>query len=158
MMSPPALEREALLPRIDGIGRNLKKMEQLAALPFDQFSDGDPFDLAQHHLRLALEGIFHISSHILSRIPGGRAVEYKEIALKMGDLKLIPADFSKQVLVRMAGMRNILVHHYADIDARKLYDTIKNHRDDIQTFLKHIKAILQDPQKYGLTLNGGGRV
>ena len=153
-MNPPPLEREALLPRIDGIGRNLKKLERLAALPFEEFSQGDPFDLAQHHLRLALEWIFHISSHILSRIPGGRAVEYKEIAQKMGEQKLVPADFAKNVLVRMAGMRNILVHHYADIDPKKLYDTIKNHRADIETFLRNVKKILENPKKFGLSLNG----
>ena len=152
-MTPQPLEREAIFPRIDGIKRNLKKLEMLAALPFEQFSDGDPYDLAQHHLRLALEGIFHISSHILSRIPGGRAVEYREIALKMGEHKLVPKAFSEKALVPMAGMRNILVHHYADIDARKFYDTVRNHRQDIALFLTHIKSVLESPEKFGLVLN-----
>lgn len=91
-----SVEREAVVPRIDGIRKNIRKLEQLAALPLDQFRDGDAFDLAQHHLRLALEGIFHISSHILSRIPGDRAVEYKEIAKKMGESKIVPREFSEK--------------------------------------------------------------
>ncbi len=52
------IEREAIMPRIDGIRKNLKKLMDLTQLPFESFSRGDPYDLAQHHLRLALEGIF----------------------------------------------------------------------------------------------------
>lgn len=146
------LEREAILPRMDGIRKNLKKLEELSVLPFEQFSQGDPYDLAQHHLRLALEGVFHISTHILSRLPGGRAVEYKEVALKMGELKVVPKEFASRALVPMAGMRNIIVHHYSDINPQKLYDIIHNNRSDIEQFLHYIKEVLEKPGKFGLTV------
>lgn len=151
-MSPP-LEREAILPRIDGIRKNIKKLEALSQLPLEKFSQGDPFDLAQHHLRLALEGIFHISSHILSRLPGGRTTEYKEMASKMGELGIVPKEFSQNVMVPMAGLRNILVHNYSDIKPERLYDIVKNHRPDIEQFLQHIKALLKNPEKLGLKLD-----
>jgi hypothetical protein len=48
-MSSLPIEREAVLPRIDGIQKNLKKLQELAKLPLEQFSIGDPYDLAQHH-------------------------------------------------------------------------------------------------------------
>lgn len=146
------VEREAVMPRIDGIRKNLKKLEALSKLSFAGFSTGDSYDLAQHHLRLALEGVFHISTHILSRLPGGRAVEYKEVAKKMGELKIVPPEFAEKALVPMAGMRNILVHNYSDIDAGKLYDIVKNHRQDIESFLKLIKALLDNPKKFGVAL------
>lgn len=53
------LEREAIMPRIDGIRKNILKLQELGKLPFEKFREGDSFDLAQHHLRLALEGVFH---------------------------------------------------------------------------------------------------
>lgn len=149
-MTPPPLEREAILPRMDGIRKNLKKLRELAKLPFEKFSTGDPYDLAQHHLRLALEGVFHISSHILSRLPGGRAVEYKEIARKLGETKILPKDFVDRALIPMAGMRNILVHYYTDIEPSRLHEVLKNHLPDIERFLKEIKSVLDSPQKFGL--------
>ncbi|MBI2337334.1 MAG: DUF86 domain-containing protein [Deltaproteobacteria bacterium] len=151
-MTPPPLEREAVLPRIDGIRKNIKKLTSLSKQPFNDFASEDSFDLAQHHLRLALEGIFHISSHILSRLPGGRATEYKEIATKMGELKIVPEEFSKQALIPMAGMRNILVHHYADIKPERLYDILKNHLQDIEQFLHYIKKFLEHPEKHQLSI------
>ncbi|MBI4238845.1 MAG: DUF86 domain-containing protein [Deltaproteobacteria bacterium] len=148
-MSPP-LEREAIFPRLDGIKKNLKKLGELAALSPEGFRAEDPYALAQHHLRLALEGIFHIGSHILSRLPGGRAVEYKEIARKLGDLGVVPHDFAERALVPMAGLRNILVHQYSDLDAARLHTIIRQHRGDIDTFLRHIKTLLQHPDRLGL--------
>jgi uncharacterized protein YutE (UPF0331/DUF86 family) len=141
-MTPP-IAREAVFPRIDGIRKNLKRLAELSRLPFKEFSKGDPFDLAQHHLRLALEGVFHISSHILSRLPGGRAVEYREMARKMGALQVVPKIFAEKKLVPMAGMRNILVHAYSDLEPKKLYGIVKNHRKDIEAFLKYIGAYLK---------------
>ena len=147
------IEREAILPRIDGIQKNCAKLATLAKLPFKKFSEGDSYDLAQHHLRLALEGVFHISSHILSRLPGGRASEYKEVARKMGEMKIIPQNFAEKVLVPMAGMRNILVHHYSDIDPKRLYKIIRNHRKDIVQFLKYTKSFLENLDAFDLTIN-----
>lgn len=142
------IEREAILPRIDGIRRNIEKLRNLGGLPFETFRTGDSFDLAQHHLRLALEGIFHIGSHILSRLPGGRPVEYKQIAEKLGEFGIVDATFALHALVPMAKMRNLLVHQYADLDARRLYDTIRDHLGDVETFLSAVKELLQHPEKF----------
>ena len=151
-MTPLPLEREAILPRLDDIRKNLQRLEQLSQLSAETFSEGDPFDLAQHHLRLALEGIFHISSHILSRMPGGRAVEYKEIAIKMGELGVISMEFAKKALVPMAVIRNLLVHHYSKIQPERLRGIIQNHREDIEQFCGHIKDFLKHSEKFGLTV------
>src|SRR5207302_7908701 len=99
-----------------------------------------------------LEGVFHIASHILSRLPGGRAVEYKEIARRLGELGVVPRDFAARALVPMAGMRNLLVHDYADIKAAWLYAIVRDHRMDIEEFLKHVKDVVQNPGRLGLTI------
>jgi len=46
----------------------------------DEFAKEENFVRGQFYLRRALEGVFHIGSHILSRIPGGRVTEYKAAA------------------------------------------------------------------------------
>lgn len=146
------LQREALMPRINGIKKNLQRMGQLGKMSFQEFKKDDNFDLAQHHLRLALEAIFHIGGHILSRLPGGRAVEYVEIAAKLGEFNIVPKKFADEKMVPMAKMRNILVHHYINIDARMLYEITKDHLDDIEKFLQAIKKVMEHPAKFGLQI------
>ncbi|MCP5463430.1 MAG: DUF86 domain-containing protein [Deltaproteobacteria bacterium] len=147
------IEKEAILPRISGIQKNLAKLAKLSEVPLSDFVDSDEYDLAQHHLRLALEGVFHISTHILSRIPGARAVEYKEIARRMGEVKIVPKKFAESKLVPMAGLRNILVHAYSEIDATKFHEIISEHRPDIEEFLGYIKKVLNSPEKWDLQIN-----
>ncbi|MCL5021565.1 MAG: hypothetical protein M1339_07920 [Bacteroidetes bacterium] len=59
-------------------------MKALGRLPRDEFAVESNFVQVQFYLRRALEGVFHIAAHILSRIPGGRADEYKQIAIRSG--------------------------------------------------------------------------
>lgn len=98
----------------------------------------------------ALEGVFHISSHILSRILGADAAEYKEIARKLGEYKIIDKNFAETRLFEMAGYRNRLVHFYAEILPKEIYEIINNNLDDFDIFLEAVKNVLENPQKYGI--------
>ena len=71
----------------------------------------------------------------------------------MGEMKLVPKAFAERALVPMAGMRNILVHHYSDIEAQKLYNVIKNHTKDIEEFLSHVRKIVEKPESWGLSIS-----
>lgn len=151
-MSPSPVLRESILPRISGIQKNLMRLQKLGELSFKTFCEPDNYDLAQHHLRLALEGVGNISSHIVSRVPGVRAVEYKAIARAMGECSVVPQDFASEKLVPMAGMRNILVHAYADLKPRVLYNIVSKHMGDIEIFLQHIKKFLKRAGKLGFVV------
>ncbi|MFA5946091.1 MAG: HepT-like ribonuclease domain-containing protein [Patescibacteria group bacterium] len=146
------LEKEAILPRLDGIRKNIAKLRSLGELPIEKFETGDAFDLAQHHLRLALEGVFHLGSHILSRIPGGRAVEYSGIALKLGELGIVDKKFANEKLVPMAKLRNLLVHQYADINPVRIYGITHDYLGDIELFLKAVGEVVEHPEKWNLTI------
>lgn len=50
---------------------------------------GENFTIAEHYLKRALEAVFDIGTHIISRIPGERASSYKDIVLILGDITLL---------------------------------------------------------------------
>lgn len=83
------IKSQSILPRIDGIQSDLEKLRPLKQLSLSDFSQETNFVLAKYYLREALEGVFHIGSHILSRLPAGRATGYKEIAIKLGELGIV---------------------------------------------------------------------
>lgn len=146
------IKSQSIFPRIDGIEKDISKLEELGKLPFTEFSQEDNFIKAQFYLRQALEGVFHIGSHILSRIPGGRATEYKEVALKLGELGIIDKDFSQTKLKNMAGYRNRLTHFYAEITPEEIYKIIRENLEDFKIFIGAIKILLKNPEKFNLTL------
>lgn len=151
-MPAKEIKSQSILPRIDGIQSDVEKLGQLGQLSLEKFSEELNFVAAQFYLRRALEGVFHIGSHLLSRLPGGRATEYKDIALKMGQLNLIEKGFAESKLKAMAGYRNRLTHFYADIKPKELYEIIKNDLPDFEVYLRQIKQVLQNLDKFNLTL------
>lgn len=148
-MNPP-IERDTILKRTNDIQNELSELKKLAILSFEEFSSGDGHKLAEYHLHRALEGVFNISAHILSRIPGAQATQYAEIAAKLGEFGIIDKDFAENTLVKMAKYRNRLVHFYAEIKNDELYDIAKNRLGDFDIFLSAVKKVLEHPEKFGL--------
>jgi len=152
MTQPLPLKNEAILPRIDGIQDNVSLLREFGQLPFNEFIKRPIQDRVQHNLRLALEGVFNITAHILSRVPGARATEYKTMAIKLGEIGIVDAPFAKGPLFAMGGYRNRLTHFYAEITTEELYKIVREDLDDILKFLDFIKQLLAHPEKSGLTV------
>lgn len=149
-MTTLKLEKDIIIKRIEGIASEIAELKKLGEQNLDKFQTGDGWKLAQFHLHRALEGVFNIGSHIISRIPGASASQYKEIALKLGENKIVPADFARNELVQMAKYRNRLVHFYAEIEAPELYGIIQNDLPDFETFLAAVKQLLANPRQFNL--------
>lgn len=149
-----SLKSQSIIPRIDGIEKDIKKLRDLKDLPQEDFYDAtkDHYDVAKLRLREALEGVFNIGAHILSRVEGGRATEYREIARKLGEHNIVDKEFALGALSRMAGYRNRLTHFYAEITSSELYTILNNNLGDFDIFLLAIKDVLKHPEKFDLTI------
>ncbi|KKU27756.1 MAG: hypothetical protein UX80_C0017G0003 [Candidatus Amesbacteria bacterium GW2011_GWA2_47_11b] len=145
-MTQLPIEKDVVLKRMEGIQTELTELVNLGKQDLATFSSGSGWKLAQFHLHRALEGVFNISSHLLSRIPGATATQYKEIALKMGEFGFVPADFAQTRLTEMAKYRNRLVHFYAQVTAEELYKIIRDDLKDFDVFLQAVKATLASPK------------
>ena len=147
-----ALEKDVIIKRINGIQADIKELSLLSNIPFEKFEAGVGFKLAQFHMHRALEGVFHISAHILSRIPGAQATQYQEFARKLGEYGIIEKEFANTKLVEMAKYRNRLVHFYAEISAKELYAILREDLADFDVFLSAVKRLLEHPDQFGLTV------
>lgn len=141
-MNKPTLDKDVILKRIDGIQGEIEELKTLAQIPFEEFQSGTGFKLAHYHLHRALEGVFHVAAHILSRIPGAEATEYKELARKLGEQGIVEKEFADTKLVEMAKYRNRLVHFYAEITTQEVYQILQNDLGDFDIFLSAVKKLL----------------
>lgn len=102
-----------------------------------------------------MEAVFDIAGHIVSRYPmaaGKRPSTYKGLALVLAEKGIVNEDFGKNILVQMAGYRNRMVHFYDEITPQEMYDILKNHIADINTFASAIVELLKNPESYNLTI------
>lgn len=138
------------------IRESLTELEKLSQLDQKVFiDDRRNFAVAEHYLRRALEAIFDIAGHIISRYtysPGKRPSTYKELAEALADKEIIDEKFGKEVLTKMAGYRNRLTHFYDEVTQEEMYEIISNELDDIETFAKAAVNLLKDPGKFDLEI------
>ncbi len=146
------LQRESIEPRLDGIQKEIKFLRRCGQLSFEEFRKEENLDRVHLHLRFALEGMFHVGSHILSRIPGGRFTEYKEVACRLGEVGIVEKDFAEKKLVPIAGYRNRLTHLYYEVTPEELYKIVNENLTDIESFLEAVGRLLKNPEKLGLTV------
>lgn len=152
-MNQLRLDKETIIVRINGIQGEVGELEKLGKRPLNEFTGGDAFKLAHFHLHRALEGVFHIASHILSRLPGGAGGStYKELAALLGEHNIVDKQFANDNLRKMAGYRNRLVHFYAEITPEEIYNILHNNLGDFDTFIRAVKEVLEDPSKFGLAI------
>lgn len=136
------IKKDIVEEKIRLIEQHLGRLEAMKNLSVNRLSDDTNFAATAWNLRSALESTFDICAHLLSRIPGVRVSEYKEMALEMGKQGIVSKEFADGPLHQMAGYRNRLTHFYFEVAPPEMYDIIQNHLEDFRTFMGHIKKLL----------------
>ena len=149
---PESIKSQSIIPRIDGIERDIQKLGKLGGLPFEEFEKEDNFIKAQFFFVRPWRAYFISPRIFLPEFPGGRATEYKEIALKLGEVGVVDKDFADHQLKSMAGYRNRLTHFYAEITAEEIYKIIQENLGDFDVFLKAIRRLMKHPEEFNLRI------
>jgi len=125
------------------IGEFLEKLRKLSKLSQEDFlSDERNPAATESFLRRCIEAIFDVGRHILSKSFAFKSLEYKEVARELGEKGIVSREYS-EILIKISGYRNRLVHFYKKIIDKELYDILQNDLADIEKFLKEIEIFLK---------------
>jgi uncharacterized protein YutE (UPF0331/DUF86 family) len=110
----------------------------IARLPLSDKAafEADPRNAAsaESYVRRALEALLDLGRHILARGIGQGPAEYKEVALALSRARVLD-EAQGELLVRLAGYRNRLVHFYDEVSDEELYEICTRHAGGIDTLL-----------------------
>ena len=101
--------------------------------------------LCEHYLRIAIEATLDLGRHVIVQTGLGLPQEYRDVGKILREREIVPADLGTQ-LEAMAGMRNVLVHLYWDIDHALLYKAIV---EQLHVFGQCIEHIFEYLDKLG---------
>lgn len=93
---------------------------------------------AQHTLQMALQSALDVSSHIVSARRLGEPETNRELFSLVAADGWVSADLLP-TLKAMAGLRNILVHGYQQVDNRILRDVIEHRLQDLVRFATEVR-------------------
>jgi uncharacterized protein YutE (UPF0331/DUF86 family) len=86
---------------------------------------------AESYLRRALEALFDIGRHILAKKFAYPTTEYKEIAKGLSE-KGVLVERETELMRKMAGYRNRMVHFYHEITPEELHEICLYHLSEIK--------------------------
>ena len=95
----------------------------------------------EHGLQLAIQTLLDIGSHILVEEGERNINNYTDIIRQLGEMGIIPREFAKSI-EGMAGLRNILVHEYVNVDLEIIIKILQQRIEDFEQFISLIRKYL----------------
>lgn len=98
---------------------------------------------AESFLRRALEALIDLGRHVLAKGFGRGVPEYKKVAIELGEVGVLePA--MVEMLAKMAGYRNRLVHFYDEVTPEELFLVCSQQLGDIEGVVDAVVKWLRD--------------
>jgi uncharacterized protein YutE (UPF0331/DUF86 family) len=136
-------DREVIKARIVIVEENLAKLAQIPQTDFDQFvQDFRNVEAAKHLLQTAIEAMVDICSHLVARlrlkVPGTGT----KLVQALTEANLLPVE-NVPKYTKMIRFRNMVVHLYAEVDDRQIYEIVRHNLDDFRLFIADAWRIIQ---------------
>lgn len=132
--------KPSTLKKLERFNKGIEILEELKRYDKEYFIvDLKTLSIAERNIQVCTEFLIDLSSYILSKLDIEIPETYKEIVEKIYVIKIIDDDL-KDKLIDIVGLRNIIVHMYADVKAELIFDNL----EEIIKILKiSIKKLLE---------------
>ena len=129
--------------RIERIRKCVSKLKKIARTQTkaEFLQDSDSIDVAEHNIQMAIQCVLDISNHLLADLKVGVPDDHQKIFSMLATQKILPGDLSDR-LSQMAGLRNVLVHEYLDVDLEILYTAMTEELPDFEEFIKAVTKLI----------------
>lgn len=145
-MMPGKISKRVVSDRLAWVDRMLR---EIRSLPLESQSvfmeDSRNIWAAESCLRRALEAIFDLGRHIAAKEFGEAVTEYKEIAATLHRHGMISTQ-DMNLMQKLAGYRNRLVHFYHDVSADELFEICSSHLGDVEEIADALRSWLKNHQ------------
>lgn len=132
------VDKDRIRQRVHYMEDNLKKLEFLSTLSYDDFAgDFRNAETAKHLLQVSVEAMLDISNHIIARKRWGlptKSADSLRILREQGYF----SQEEEELFGRMVKFRNRVVHLYHNVDDEEIFRIIRNNLPDFLYFLRAI--------------------
>jgi len=130
------VDPDVMRRRIDALARYVARLEAFRTTARDAFArDEDQHQLAERYLHLAVESTLDIAHHLIADRNLPTPDTYRDAFATLGREGLIDAPLAKR-MQGWAGLRNVLVHAYLDVDHGLVWDAIQGELDDLRAYAR----------------------
>jgi len=132
--------------KIEGFMRHLRQytgqLREIAELDRHEFlNDPRAIGSARYYLQVSIESCLNIANHIIAAERLRAPRDYKDTFTVLTEAHIIPDDLGC-TMRELAGLRNLLVHLYWEVDDHLVYEGIRSELGDFETFVGYVLAYL----------------
>lgn len=112
-----------------------QSLAEIRQLPLDNLesfqSDSRNVWTAESCLRRSLEALLDVGRHLVAKLAGTGVAEYKAVGRSLGERGVVDKE-TADLLVKLAGYRNRMVHFYHEVTASELFGICANELHDVE--------------------------
>lgn len=132
--------------KIEGLLRHLQEytafLHQIAQQDQAAFlNDPKSIGSARYYLQVSIETYINIANHIIATERLRAPQDYRDTFTVLNEASILPGDLT-QTMRELAGLRNLLVHVYCEVDDRMIYEGIRAELADFDAFIGCIVDLL----------------
>lgn len=136
-------EKEKISRKLRSMKKYVDFLRSYKSTTIEELEKNDMLRSAiERNFHLAIESALDTGEVIISAEDFEKPEDYRDVILILGRHKVIPMDFAQR-FAKAAGLRNILVHMYEEVDVRKLHDYLQNSLEDFNEFARFIARYLE---------------
>jgi len=137
------LDGERVLIKLDETYGYMRELASIAPNNYEEFLGVEKKRACERLLQLTIECMIDICHVLVSELRLGLPAEENDLFTKVADEGVISQRMAS-TLREMKGFRNILVHEYAKVDDRLVYEAIRTRTDDFRKFADEIRAYIRE--------------
>jgi len=101
--------------------------------------------LAERVMERLIGAAIDINMHLVSDIRGEVSQDYFNSFIDLAQLKVFPIGFAKKI-APSAGLRNILVHEYQELDLKKFRASMKMALENFPKYVRYIEKVMENAE------------
>jgi uncharacterized protein YutE (UPF0331/DUF86 family) len=141
--------RPSMLRKLERFNKGIEILNELKQYGRGDFcKDLKVLSIAERNLQVCTEFLIDLSTYVLSKLDIEIPETYKEIVEKIHTVGVIDENLEGK-LSDVVGLRNIIVHMYADIKAELIYESLDNMmttlKDSAKKLLEFCEEKKMDP-------------
>jgi uncharacterized protein YutE (UPF0331/DUF86 family) len=135
------VDPEVVRRRLREIDRRVAALREIAAVDLDEFlRRSDIQAQAERHLQVGIQAAIDVALHLLAEDTATTPESYGAAFVEVGQRQVIPEALAER-LRAAAGLRNVLVHAYVEVNARTVWQHLSE-LEDLVHFAGHIESYL----------------
>lgn len=136
------VDRDKVQGLLERLRRYTNYLQDIAQTEHDAFvSDPHAIGSARYYLQVSIETCIAIGNHIIAAEQLRTPRDYKDIFRVLDEAGVLSGELS-MTMRELAGLRNMLVHVYAEVDDGLLFSGIRTDLADFDAFAREVCAFL----------------